>query len=125
MRIRRTMVAFAAGIALVAVSLPGTWALGAEKEGGAGLVQAAKTAADHEALAAQYDKDAAAAKAKAAAHRRMGEAYKGAAATSGGKVSGASAMPQHCESLAKSFEQQAEMYATMAATERELAKAAK
>jgi hypothetical protein len=32
-------------------------------------------------------------------------------------------MPQHCESIAKSFDEQAKMYNAMATTERELAKA--
>ena len=89
------------------------------------LVVGAKTAADHEALAAQYDKDAADAKAKAAEHRKMGEAYKGQPAVTGGKVAGVSAMPQHCQSLSKSYDEQAKMYTAMAAGERALAKAAK
>jgi len=87
-------------------------------------VTAAKTAVDHEALAAQYEKQAAAAKAEAATHRRMGEAYKGSI-TATGKASGVSAMPQHCDSIAKSFEEQAKMYEAMAATEREIAKTSK
>jgi hypothetical protein len=89
------------------------------------MVSGAKTAADHEALATQYDKEAADAKAKAAEHRKMGEAYKGLAGVAGGKAGGASAMPQHCASLAKSYDEQAQMYTAMAAAERELAKAAK
>jgi hypothetical protein len=89
------------------------------------MISSAKTAADHEALAAQYDKDAAAAKASAAEHRKMGEAYKGQPAVSGGKGAGISAMPEHCDSLVKSYEDQAQMYTAMAAAERELAKAAK
>lgn len=89
------------------------------------LVIGAKTAADHEALAAQYDKDAAEAKAKAAEHRKMGEAYKGQPAVTGGKVAGVSSMPQHCESLTKSYDEQAQMYTAMAVGERALAKAAR
>ena len=89
------------------------------------MISGAKTAADHEALAVQYDKDAADAKAKAAEHRKMGEAYKGQPAVSGGKGAGASAMPQHCDSLAKSYDEQAQMYSGMASAERELAKAPK
>jgi len=89
------------------------------------MITGAKTAADHEALAAQYDRNAADAKTKAAEHVKMGAAYKGQAAVTGGKVAAASAMPGHCEKLAKSFEDQAQMYTSMAAGERELAKAAK
>jgi hypothetical protein len=86
-------------------------------------VQAAKTPADHEALAADYDKLAAAARAEAAVHRKMAEAYKGMSATAIGKAGGLSAMPQHCESLVKTFEEQAKMYDALAAAERALSKA--
>src|SRR5262245_48519941 len=89
------------------------------------MISSAKTAADHEALAAQYDKDAADAKAKASEHLKMGAAYKGQPAVTGGKVAAASGMPEHCEKLVKSFEDQAQMYTAMATAERELAKAAK
>jgi osmotically-inducible protein OsmY len=123
MRIGRNLTGLAVILALVAVAVPGTWAVGAEQMDMAQKVEAAKTAADHEALAAQYDKEAADAKAKAAQHRTMGAAYKGSVAVSGGKGSGVSAMPQHCESIAKSFDEQAKMYSAMAMTERELAKA--
>lgn len=43
----------------------------------------------------------------------------------GGKVAAVSAMPQHCERLATSYDEQAGMYTAMAGGERELAKAAK
>lgn len=85
------------------------------------MVKQAKTAADHEALAAQYDKEAADAKERAAEHRQMAQSYK----TNMGRGIGASAMPQHCANLAKFFDQQAAMYEKMAATEREDAKRAK
>lgn len=87
-------------------------------------VSGAKTAAEHEALAATYDEEAAQAKAQAGEHRRMAEAYKGQAAVTGGKVTAASAMPQHCAALAKTFDEQAKMYGEMAAGERALAKVA-
>lgn len=115
----KTMLMALATCAMLSAPLPAaTWAAG----GGDMLqqVESAKTPADHAALAAQYDGMAAAAKANAATHRKMGEAYKGMPATTGGKVTAASSMPQHCEAIAKSFDDQAEMYRTMAATEREL-----
>jgi len=43
----------------------------------------------------------------------------------GGKVAAVSAMPQHCERLATSYDEQAGMYTAMAGGERELATAAK
>jgi hypothetical protein len=120
MSMRSAITAAAVLAILGAVGSPRVWA----QADTAAKVTAAKTAADHEALAAQYEKQAAAAKAEAAVHRRMGEAYKGSA-TATGKTSGVSSMPQHCESIAKSFDEQAKMYDAMAATERELAKAGK
>ena len=111
--------------ALAASIVPVTPVHAAEDEGLAQKVQSAATAADHEALAVQYDKDAADAKAKAAEHRKMAAAYKGEPAITGGKAAGASAMPQHCERLAKSYDEQAQMYTAMAAAERNLAKAGK
>src|SRR4030095_15067836 len=87
------------------------------------LISGAKTAADHDALASRYDQQAEGAAAKAREHRSMGQAYKSYLGGKGG--TGASAMPQHCESLAKSFDEQARMYASMAAAQRALAKMAK
>lgn len=86
-------------------------------------VQSAKTPADHTALAEQYETMAASATESAAVHRKMGEAYKGMPAASGGKAAGVSAMPQHCDAIAKSFDEQAKMYKEMAAAERALASA--
>ena len=104
------------------VALPTAQALAAEDI--TQKVQTAKTAADHEAIASYYDAQAADALQKAAMHQKMGESYKGAA-TSSGKGSGVSAMPQHCEALTKTYNAEAEHYKAMAQTERELAKSAK
>lgn len=86
-------------------------------------VQGAKTPSDHTALAEEYEAMAASATESAATHRKMGEAYKGMPAVSGGKAAGVSAMPQHCAAIAKSFDEQAKMYKEMAAAERALASA--
>jgi hypothetical protein len=88
-------------------------------------VQSAKSAADHEAIAKYFDAKAAEATKEAAAHRRMGEGYKGLSGSATGKGYATSAMPQHCEAIAKSFEAEAEQYKSMAQTHRDLAKAAK
>jgi osmotically-inducible protein OsmY len=111
--------------ALLAITAPAGRAAAAEREDLSTKVRAAKTAADHEALAAQYDRQAADAKAMAAEHRRMGEVYKGRPAVSGGKGAGVSSMPEHCEAIAKSYDAQAKTYAELAAAERALATAAK
>jgi hypothetical protein len=83
-------------------------------------VKAAKTAADHEALAADYDRMAADAKTHAAEHRSMAKAYRAA----GGPAVKAQ-LPEHCEGLAKFYDGVAKEYAAMAGAERELAKKAK
>ena len=111
-------------ILLAELALPISYAPAAEDMDIASKVQAAKTAADHQALAEHFDQQAAEATKNAALHRRMGESYKGFA-TSIGKGSGVSSMPQHCEALAKNFEAEADHYKAMAQTHRDLAKAAK
>ncbi len=88
-------------------------------------VQAAKTAADHEAIAKIYDAKAAEATVEAADHRRMGAAYKGLAGSASGKSYATSAMPQHCDTIAKAYDSEAENFKAMAQAHRDLAKAAK
>jgi hypothetical protein len=122
MRLGRMRTTCAVAAIMFSAAVPARWAW-AQMAGHdmADMVKNAKTAADHEALAAMYDKEAADAKAHAADHRNMAESYK----HNTGKGTGAGAMPQHCASLTKSFEQQAAMYEKMAATERAEAKRAK
>ena len=84
------------------------------------MIGSAKTAADHEAIASQYDRDAAAAKAKAEEHRKMAAEYR----KMGGPAVKAQ-LPEHCEGLAVQFEGEAKEFAAMAQAHRDLAKAAK
>jgi hypothetical protein len=88
-------------------------------------VQSAKTPADHEAIAAYYDGKAAAATKDAAYHRQMGQSYKSLAGGAGGKGYATSAMPQHCDAIAKAADTEAEQYKAMAKAHRDLAKSAK
>ena len=122
MRLGRMLTTLVIVAALFGTTQPTRWAW-AEMAGQSmsDMVKNAKTAADHEALAAMYDKEAATAKEQAAAHQKMAQSYK----SNSGKGTGASAMPQHCASLVKTFQEQAAMYEKMAATEREEAKRAK
>jgi len=86
------------------------------------MIEKAKTAADHERIAAMYDKQAAEAKKQAELHRKMEKSY------SVGPVAGkgtATPLPQHCAALAKHYEAAAQEYAELAAAHREMAKAAK
>ena len=109
-------------LALAAFALPVFPARAANDADMLKQVQSAKTPADHEAIAKQYDADAAQATASATMHRKMGEAYKGQVATSSGKGAGISAMPEHCESLAKNFDADSEQFKSMAQTHRALAR---
>jgi hypothetical protein len=87
------------------------------------MIEKAKTAADHEAIAARYDQQAADAKKEADIHRKMEKSY-GVAGGSGTK-GGATPMPQHCAALAKHYDGLAAEYSTLAAAHRDMAKAAK
>ena len=109
-------------LALAAFALPVFPARAANDADMLKQVQSAKTPADHEAIAKHYDAEAAAATQSAATHRKMGESYKGQAASSSGKAAGISAMPGHCESLAKNFDAESEQFKSMAQTHRDLAK---
>jgi len=83
-------------------------------------VTAAKTAADHTALAAEYDELAKEAQAKAEEHRAMAAAYR--------KAGGAAAkaqLPEHCDGLVTVYEGAAKNYAEMARAHRELAQGSK
>jgi len=82
----------------------------------------AKSPADHEALAAYYDKQAADARAKAELHRKMGEEYKKAPGPFGMTKTH---FHEHCEALARNYTASAKEYAAMASAHREMAKSAK
>jgi hypothetical protein len=83
-------------------------------------IATAKTAADHEAIAAYFDKEAAEAQAKVESHSKMGEDYK--------KLGGAAIeklhIEQHCERLTKSYARAADEAKALAAAHREMAKQA-
>lgn len=64
------------------------------------MIQRATTKTDHEALATHYEQEAKALQAKAADHRKMGEAY----AKSGSYAVRKANLPQHCDALASKYE---------------------
>lgn len=84
-------------------------------------IETARTPADHEALAAYYDREASAARASAAAHRKMATSYQGMVA--GGR--GGATMPAHCNAIVRSQEAIALEYEGMAASHRQMAQQAK
>ncbi len=85
-------------------------------------VESARTPADHEALAAHYDKQASAARASAQVHRKMATSYQGMIA--GGRGGGAS-MPAHCNAIVANQEAIAAEYDAMAAAHRQMGQQAK
>ncbi len=82
--------------------------------------EAARTKGDYEALAADYDKQSAAARAIAAEHRKMAKSFQGMFA--GGR--GGASMPAHCNAIATKNEGLAKDYDAMAAGYRQLGKQA-
>src|SRR5438445_13719060 len=105
-----TIVVTLAIVALVAVVYLPTQHVGAQPAEKFDLEKAitgAKTSADHEAIASYYDKESAAAQAKAEEHRKLEKAYRNLA----GK--GHFRMEDHCQKLAQSYESIATEYTSL------------
>ena len=83
-------------------------------------IEAARTPADHEALAADYAKDAVSARAKAAEHRKMAASYQRYQPGRGGGN-----MQAHCNALVRNYEAIAAEFDGMAAGHRQMAVQAK
>ena len=106
-------------VVLLAGGLPLTSARAADCDGLDAKIAAAKTAADHEAIAACYDASAKAAHDKVAEHKKMKAAYEGIGAAA--KMQ----LPQHCDYFTKTYAADAKMYEQMAAAHRKMAKEVK
>ena len=81
-------------------------------------IAAAKTPADHEAIAKAYDAEAAAAEAKAKAHQTMARTYR---AGGGAPKASSASMVGHCDRLMKDYRAAAVEYRALAAEHRKLA----
>lgn len=88
------------------------------------MISSAQSAADHEAIAAHYDREAAEARTRAEEHRKMAAAYK-SVSKKGGAVVVKRAPAEHCQKLAKRSEADAAAYEALAGAHREAAKQAK
>ncbi len=84
-------------------------------------IESARSRADHEALATNYDKQAAAARATAAEHRQLARTYQASPPI----TRGGGSMSVHCNSIASSFEGIAAQFEGMAAGHRQMAGEAK
>lgn len=89
-------------------------------------VEAARTAAEHEALAQQYDDRAARARRQAEQHRALLASYEHGPQYRWidrvGTPTGMRAMPRHCEQLIRNAEDDARIYTEMAEQHRQWAK---
>ncbi len=81
-------------------------------------IAAARTPADHEAIAAKYDAEAKAADEMVANHESMAKAYKAAGAK------GTQSMASHCNRLVTQYREAAKEYRALATEHRAMAKAA-
>ncbi len=85
----------------------------------AAQIASAKTPAEHEAIAKQYDAEAVAAEAQAKEHESMVQSYEVAA--HGPKNQMARSMVGHCKNLVKDYKAAAASYRALAAEHRKMA----
>ena len=117
---RRTKLALAALVSALTLcfTLPALRATAKEHMSMPDMITAAKTSAEHEKLAAHYEQEAKAARAKADEHAKMAEAYR----KGGGALIEKLHFDQHCDSLAKSYAAMASELEALAKAEHEAAK---
>jgi hypothetical protein len=101
------------GAALIAVRIVPAHADAITEENVTAAVLAAKTPADHQALAAYFTSKAEAAQAEVEKHQQMAKGFSGKAQAR---------MAEHCDALAKTFRQQATDYTALAKEQTNLAK---
>jgi hypothetical protein len=109
-------IVFAAGI-----FLPGSPTSAGEEANLDKMILSAKTPAEHEAIAKEYERQAATAKAEAAMHVEMGENYKKMGGGSIGKLH----LDTHCDNLANLYEKIAKEDEALAKAHKEMAKGEK
>ncbi len=117
---RRFVTMMSAALAVLALST-GAWAAG-DMVVTPAQIEAAKTPADHEAIAAAYDREAAQLEAQAKEHEAMAKAYLSPGVKKGVETS---AMHAHCAKLAKQYSEAAKENRDLAAEHRKMAAAAK
>ena len=107
---------------VLAMGALGYLSVGAAEEGKSleQMVAAAKTPADHEALAAYYEKEAQEAHQKHAEHLQLKAAYAKVP-----HLTSKTGLPSHCDSIAKNYDQTAKEYEALAKAHRQMATSAK
>jgi hypothetical protein len=106
---------------VLAVGALGYWSVGLAQEGKSieQMITGAKTPADHEAIAAYYDKEAKDTHEKHIRHQKMEEFYKKNPALN------KSGFSTHCDIIAANFDKTAKEYEALAKLHRDMAKSAK
>ena len=112
------MLGACAGLLALSLSLGG-YALSAGQESSSLVqkIESAKTRADHEALAAFYEQEAKTAQAKAEQHQEMAEHYKKGFGYGNSKAT----LIQHCNYIARKYQEAAKENLALAKLHRELA----
>lgn len=107
---------------LVASGALGYAQLGSAQEGKSieQMITEAKTPADHEAIAAYYDKEAQAAHEQHAKHKKLADSYVGTPL-----MSKSPTLMNHCNDAAKKYQGIAKDYEALAKAHKEMAKSAK
>ena len=116
-RTKLTLCALFAAL-LVFFNLPTIRAFAKQQMAMPDMIAKAKTAAEHQKLAAHYEQEAKAARAKSDEHAKMADAYRKA----GGALIEKLHFDQHCDTLAKSFAAMADEFEALAKAEQEAAK---
>ena len=118
----KTWKTIAAAVALFAIGAFAYAPLGSAQEGKSieQMITEAKTPADHEAIAAYYEKEAQAAHQKHAEHKKLADSYVRTPLQSKSPT-----LMNHCNDAAKKYEGIAKDYEAMAKLHREMAKAVK
>ena len=118
----KTWKIMSAAVAMLAIVALGYLPFGAAEEGKSieQMISEAKTPADHEAIAAYYEKEAQEAHQKHAEHKQMSDSYATIPVlkTKTGAVA-------HCNTIAKKYEDIAKEYESLAKMHKEMAKPAK
>ncbi len=124
MKIMKTWTAISAALAVLTMGALGYVPLGiatAEDKNIEQMITEAKTPAEHEAIAAYYEKEAQVAHQKHEKHLDMRASYEKTPAYLALKTS----LPWHCETIAKNYQKTATEYEELAKFHREMAKPAK
>ena len=117
----KTLTTITLGLALMIIGTLGSLPVGSAEEGKniEQMITEAKTPADHEAIAAYYEKEAQDAHKKHAEHQKMEEWYKKNPALN------KSGFGTHCDIIAANYDKTAKEYEALAKLHKDMAKSAK